>query len=180
MGFIDTLTQRLRPDTLLGIPAIETERLHIAPLTSDDAPQVRSLTDDPAVTGAVDFLPDRFGIEDAQALISSGRHGRDVFLGARERTSGKLVGIVGTHLRPEPTIEIGYWIGGAARGRGYAGEAVGAVIALVARRFPRRLVVAECRPKNVASVGLLQKLGFVDTGEDGHRPGRRVFVWGRG
>lgn len=177
MGFISSITRRLRPDTLLGIPPIETARLRIGPLAPDEAAQVQSLTDDPAVTGAVDFLPDRFGLVDAQALIASGRHGRDVFLGVRERDGGTLVGIVGTHLRTEQAIEIGYWIGGAARGRGYGAEAVGAVITLVANRFPQRLVVAECRPENVASSGLLRKLGFEDTGDEGHRPGRRVFVW---
>lgn len=179
MGFIDSLTRRLRPDTLLGMPTIETMRLRISPLAPDEAAQVRSLTDDPAVTGAVDFLPDRFGMEDAQGLIASGRHGRDVFLGARECESGTLIGIVGTHLRTEQAVEIGYWIGGAARGRGYGTEAVGAVIALVANRFPHRLIVAECRLANTASAGLLRKLGFEDTGDEGHRPGRKVFVWGR-
>ena len=87
-----------------------------------------------------------------------------------------LLRVVGAHLRGEGAVEIGYWIGGAARGRGLGTEAVSATLAFLARRFPRRTVVAECRPANTASWGLLTKLGFRDTGEPGHRPGRRVLV----
>ncbi len=119
------------------------------------------LTDDPAIVGAIDFLPDPFTLTDAEGLIAGGRHGRDRFLGAwmREPGAAPLAGVVGAHLRGEGAIEIGYWIGGAARGRGFGAEAVGGVLALLRRRFPRRAILAECRPGNVASWGLLHKLG---------------------
>ena len=176
--------RRARSDSLLDLPGIETERLAIAPLAPADAAALHRLTDDPAITGAIDFLPDPFTLADAEALIAGGRHGRDRFLGAwlrkdgtregtRERT---LAGVVGAHLRGPGAIEIGYWIGGAARGRGFGAEAVGGVLALLRRRFPRRTIVAECRPGNVASWGLLHKLGFRETGAEGHRPGRRQLA----
>lgn len=170
------LRRGTRWDSLAGFPAIQTARLRIAPLTTPDAADLQALTDDPAITGAVDFLPDRFRLEDAHALIAGTRRGRDVFLGLRERADAALVGVVGTHMRSLEAIEIGYWIGGAARGRGYAGEAVGAVVGLLAQRHPRRLLVAECRRENTASWGLLRKLGFRETGDEGHRPGRRLMV----
>ena len=178
-GFLAFLRTRMRRDSLATLPAIDTPRLCIAPLAPDDAAALQRLTDDPAITGAVDFLPERFGIDDARGLIGSGKRGRDVFLGVRERGEATLVGVVGTHLRALEAIEIGYWIAGSARGRGYAGEAVGAVVRILARDHPRRLVVAECRPDNVASWSLLRKLGFQDTGDEGHRPGRRLMVWRR-
>ncbi|WP_232630185.1 GNAT family N-acetyltransferase [Methylobacterium sp. Leaf118] len=173
--------RRARPDSLLDLPAIETGRLSIGPLAPGDAPALHRLTDDPAITGAVDFLADPFTLEDAQALIAGGRHGRDRFLGVWARAPGPdgatpLLGVVGTHLRGEGAIEIGYWIGGAARGRGFGAEAVGGVLALMRRRFPRRAILAECRPGNVASWGLLHKLGFRETGAEGHRPGRRQLL----
>jgi RimJ/RimL family protein N-acetyltransferase len=170
---------RLRRDTLADLPSLTTERLAIAGLAPDDAEAMRRLTDDPAITGAVDFLPDPFTLADARAMIASGARGRDRFLGAWTRADRSLVGIVGAHLRGEGAVEIGYWIGGAARGRGFGAEAVSGLLDLLGRRFPRRTIVAECRPANTASWGLLTKLGFRDTGDDGHRPGRRVLVWGR-
>ncbi|GJD36685.1 GNAT family N-acetyltransferase [Methylobacterium aerolatum] len=169
-------------DSLADLPRLDTARLRIAGLRPEDADALCRLTDDPAITGAVDFLPAPFTLDDARDLIRGGARATDRFLGAwtREReppdlpVSG-LVGVVGAHLRGAGLIEIGYWMGGAARGRGLAFEAVSALIADLARRFPRRTVVAECRPGNVASWGLLHKLGFVDTGEEGHRPGRRLL-----
>lgn len=168
-------------DTLADLPRIETARLAIAPLQVTDAPALRQLTDDPAITAAVDFLPTPFTLQDAEDLIRSCGRGRDCFLGAWTRdgvpdaASRALAGVVGTHLRGAGTIEIGYWVGGAARGRGFAYEAVSAILDLLGERFPARLIVAECRPTNVASWGLLEKLGFRDTGEEGHRPGRRLL-----
>ncbi|WP_238184464.1 GNAT family N-acetyltransferase [Methylobacterium trifolii] len=174
------LFHRLRRDSLADMPAFETARLSIVALGPADAEALRRLTDDPAITGAVDFLPAPFTLRDAQDLIGSARHGRDRFLGAWAREGRGLVGVVGAHLRGEGAIEVGYWVGGAARGRGFGAEAVAGTLALLARRFPGRSIVAECRPGNVASWGLLHKLGFHDTGEDGHRPGRRVLVRDQG
>ncbi|MCJ2096385.1 GNAT family N-acetyltransferase [Methylobacterium sp. J-072] len=183
-------TIRATRDSLADLPRLETARLSIAALRPEDAQDLRRLTDDPAITAAVDFLPAPFTVRDAEDLIRSGARGQDRFLGAWMRGSGAqdadaeplpaaarsdLVGVVGTHLRGPGAIEIGYWVGGAARGRGFAFEAVSAILGLLARRFPARIIVAECRPGNVASWGLLQKLGFRDTGEEGHRPGRRLL-----
>jgi RimJ/RimL family protein N-acetyltransferase len=141
------------------------------------AEEVRRLTDDPAVTGAVDFLPERVGIEDARRLIRATETGRDVFLGLHEREDRSLVGIVGAHLRALEAIEIGYWVGGSARGRGYGAEGVNAVVRTLAEAYPRRAVVAECRPENVASWNMLHGLGFRPTGDGGQRPGRKLMVW---
>ena len=179
--------RRARSDSLADLPGLDTARLSVAALGPDDAHDLRRLTDDPAITQAVDFLPTPFTLRDAEDLIRSGRQGRgDRFLGAWARGDGSgtgpqrtLVGVVGTHLRGPGAIEIGYWIGGAARGRGFATEAVSAILGLLRSRFPGRTIVAECRPGNVASWGLLHKLGFHDTGEDGHRPGRRLLQYGK-
>lgn len=175
-------TLRVHRASLADLPGIETARLSIAGLRPGDAQELRRLTDDPAITAAVDFLPTPFTLSDAEAMIRSGARGQDRFLGVwthgpeEAGDPGRaLVGVVGTHLRGAGVIEIGYWVGGAARGRGFAHEAVSAIIGALNRAFPARTLVAECRPANVASWNLLRKLGFRDTGEEGHRPGRRLL-----
>lgn len=165
-------------ESLADLPSLETPRLSIDGLRQEDAEALQHLTDDPAITGAIDFLPAPFTLENARDLISAGNRDSDRFLGVRLRDAGgrpPLVGVFGAHLRGPGFLEIGYWIGGAARGRGLAFEAASGLVVLLRRRFPSRTVVAECRPGNTASWGLLHKLGFEDTGEDGHRPGRRVL-----
>jgi len=180
---ISAMFNRSSPrDSLTDLPRLETARLILGGLVPEDAPALARLTDDPAITGAIDFLPEPFTLEDAKGLIHGGNRERDRFLGAWIRGEGgaaALVGVVGAHLRGPGFIEIGYWIGGAARGRGFAFEAVSALAGHLARRFPARTLVAECRPANTASWGLLRKLGFEDTGEEGHRPGRRLLTLAR-
>lgn len=177
MRLLTLLRRGTRWDSLADLAPIETARLSIRPLAPQDADAVRRLTDDPAVIGAVDFLPERFTLDDARGLIRSGRCGRDVFHGAWAQPDGALVAIIGIHMRALEAVEIGYWVGGSARGRGYAAEAVGAVVRSLARRYARRAIVAECRPENAASWQLLHKLGFRPTGDAGHRPGRKILVW---
>ncbi|GJD32702.1 hypothetical protein PMNALOAF_3979 [Methylobacterium adhaesivum] len=163
--------------SLAKLSPVETGRLRLAPLVPGDAEAVRALTDDPAITGAIDFLPSPFTLAAARGLIGPAKVRKDCFLGARTRADNALVAIVGLHLRGDHAVELGYWVGGAARGQGYGSEAVTAAVDLLRQRFPHRFLVAECRPENVASVGLLLKVGFRDTGDEGHRPGRRIFAY---
>lgn len=168
--FFRTLASRY---SLSNLPPHATARLALAPLVQADAEAVQAITNDPAITGAVDFLPDPFTLDHARRLIGKAKPVKDCFLGAK--ADGALVAVIGLHLRGEHGVEIGYWVGGAARGRGYGSEAVAGAVAILRKRFPHRFIVAECRPENAASRGLLMKLGFRDTGDEGHRPGRRIF-----
>ena len=163
------------PASLADLPALVTARLELAPLRIADAPAFQALTDDSAITGAVHFLASPFTLADAEALIRQREQGRDCFIGAWHREDGDLVGTVGTHLRGGDAIEIGYWIASARHGRGYGGEAAGAVIEMLRRGFPARRILAECRRENAASWRLLERLGFRATGDAGIRPGRELL-----
>ncbi|MBM6575754.1 GNAT family N-acetyltransferase [Microvirga sp. SRT01] len=152
---------------------ISTPRLHIRPFGSDEAGDLRRLTDHPAITGPIDFLSSPFDDDAAVALIA--RNGEEeCFLGLWD--GDDLVGCVGVHLRAGERIEIGYWIDAARHGRGYASEGVAAVLHALQGAHPDRRIVAECRPANLASWRLLHKLGFRDTGEAGDRIGRALLM----
>lgn len=148
----------------------------LAPLTADDAPALRALTDDPAITESISFLKSPFTLADAQALIRANLSGEDCFLGVRRRADRGLVAVIGAHLRGEGAAEIGYWVGAGYQGQGYATEALAALIARIADTMPERQIMAECRPENIGSVRVLEKLGFQRTGAAGIRPGRVVFA----
>lgn len=82
----------------------------------------------------------------------------------------RMIGHVGYHgdpgvnakRRPDG-VEIGYQIFEAYRGRGYATEAVRALIEY-ARGEGMNVVVASVAPDNDPSLAILRKLGFVETG----------------
>jgi RimJ/RimL family protein N-acetyltransferase len=148
----------------------------LAPLKDEDAPALRALTDNPAITDAISFLKSPFTLDDAMGLIRANGAPEDCFLGVRRRADRALIAVIGAHLRGESTVEVGYWVGAAYQRQGYATEALGALIAKIADAMPGRQIIAECRPENRASVRVLEKLGFQTTGASGVRPGREVFA----
>lgn len=133
------------------------------------------MTDHPTVTSLVHFLPQPFTEADAVRLIRGAGDGRDCFFGGWCR-DGKLAAVVGTHLRREDEVEIGYWVHADLHGQGYATEAASALLGQLRQAFPRRRIVAECRAENSASWHVLEKLGFRSPGEEGQRPGRLRLI----
>lgn len=78
-----------------------------------------------------------------------------------ERASGLVVGSLGLFWPPaEGVVELGYGIVASRRGRGYAPEAVGALVAQAFTSPEVRLVFATVEPVNPASVRVLEKSGF--------------------
>ncbi|HLY57732.1 MAG TPA: GNAT family N-acetyltransferase [Stellaceae bacterium] len=147
---------------LARLGPIATARLDLRRLRAADAVALQAVTDDPAIAGAISFLPLPFTLADAAALIARAESGEDLFVGVWENP-GELAGVVGVHLRGGGEIEIGYWIGRRFQGSGYAAEAAGAVIGQVRAAAPGRRIVAQCRPGNAASLRVLDRLGFVLT-----------------
>jgi RimJ/RimL family protein N-acetyltransferase len=93
----------------------------------------------------------------------------DATLGPMQVTvtdSGRIVGGVGFLSSPEAdgSVEIGYGLAPSAQGRGYATEAVHALVAL-ARAQGASSVVAMTEPDNAASHRVLERCGFVPDGE---------------
>ena len=156
----------------LDLPEMVTRRLRLRMLGRDDAEDLRRLTDDPVVLGAIHFLPDPFCLNDAEALIVGAGDGRDRFMGGRLASDGTLAVACGVHLHGEDAVEIGYWVDTTHAGQGLAFEAAQALLSALRTAMPHRRLIAECRRENGASWHLLHKLGFRPTGELGRRPGR--------
>lgn len=141
-------------------------------------PALQAMTDHPVITDAIHFLPASFTVAEAERLIEGAGDGRDRFVGAWRAGDPGMVAVVGTHLRGDGEVEIGYWVRADCHGQGYASEAVAAVLVMLRDRFPGRRVIAECKPENTASWQLLGKLGFRPTGDAGLRPDRQHLVLG--
>lgn len=128
------------------------------------------------ITGVIQFLKSPFTLADALDLIENRPSGVDRFLGIRLRGSDQLVGVTGAGFTEDGKIEIGYWIGTSFQRAGYAQEAARALGEVLARQFPERTIIAECKKDNRASWHILQKIGLKPTGEAGRCPGRERFV----
>ncbi|GBQ06599.1 GNAT family N-acetyltransferase [Saccharibacter floricola] len=161
----------------LEMPALHTERFTLRPLTKQDATVLTELTNHKDITEVVHFLPTPFTRADADALLDVTREEGGQFLGVCFHGNVSLVAVIGVHPRGDDQVEIGYWVHPAQYRRGIAYEAVSAALEALTHNVPQRQIIAECRAENRPSWQLLEKLGFVATGEYGLRPGRHVFVW---
>ena len=144
---------------------LETERLRLRHLTSADAPLMVELLNDP------DFIrniADRGvrTLEQARQYILAGpaasyeQHGFGLDL-VESRQSGLGVGICGLLRRDcHPDVELGFAFLPAARGQNYAFEAGRAALDFGIRSLGFTRIVALTAPDNMASIRVLEKLGF--------------------
>jgi RimJ/RimL family protein N-acetyltransferase len=162
-----TLLERI-DDTFQGarqerrIPVLKTARLVVRAPRPTDATRVAELANDRRIAESTARIPHPYTLADAELWIDSTNRtaSEATFL---IETGGEVIGACGFDLR-ETGPEIGYWIGVAFWGNGYASEAAQAVIdhAFRERRFDALL--AGARVTNPASRRVLEKCGFQWTG----------------
>ena len=147
---------------------LETPRLLLRPFGPGDAARVHLVYSDPEVmryvaTGAMESIAitERL-LDDYEA--HQRRHGYS-FWAVIERASGALIGDAGLYRTPTGEVELGYTLGVAWWGRGYATEAAGCWLATAFDALAITEVVALAEPANVASLHVLQKLGMRRAGE---------------
>jgi len=91
------------------------------------------------------------------------------FLAIEHAASGRVIGEAGFLERFAPsgdrrTPEAGWALDGSARGKGYAGEAMAAILAWGDERFERTICVIS--PQNAPSIALAGRLGYLEIGEE--------------
>ncbi len=103
---------------------------------------------------------------DAQEFCERARFGEGhrFAITAPEEKGAPLVGLIGIDPTSDDGVELGYWIGEAWQGRGFATEAGRAVLAIT-DALNIESVEAGHFLDNPASGHVLRKLGFDETGE---------------
>jgi RimJ/RimL family protein N-acetyltransferase len=127
-----------------------------------DVAALPGLVDDAEIRRWLEILPDPYTTTDAEEYISGGHVDATAGTGVRLAVvvGGRLAGSVEMRLRGSGNAEIGYWVAGAARGRGVASTAARvlsdfAFAALGVRRVELNAAVA-----NAASCRVAEKAGF--------------------
>ena len=150
-----------------GPERIETERLVLRRPRREDAEAIFArYASDAAVTRYLSW-PRHETVETTRTfLVHADEEWEREPAGAyliESRESGELLGGTGLHFDAPDRATTGYVLARDAWGRGYATEAVRAVVELAHRLGVERLV-AHCHPENVASCRVLEKGGFVREG----------------
>lgn len=173
----------MRADT--DFDRIETERLVLRRSRPEDAETISSYRSDPEVhrmQGWERTDPDgvRADIEE-MGERSPGEPGGWVQFSVRERDTGQLVGDVGISLADgEPgVVKVGYTISPSSQRRGYATEAVGALVDYAFGTLGADVVRAYASADNVPSIRVAEHVGmtlierFTGHDEDGEWTGVR-------
>ena len=141
---------------------LTTPRLLLRPLTLDDVDAHHSMVgSDPAVTWKREARSREASAEALRGYVAHWeQHGFGVWA-VIERTTDRLLGHAGLqHLEDGEEVEISYYLGKPAWGRGYATEAGQAALDHGFGPLGLRRIVAVVRPGNVGSKRVLSKLGF--------------------
>lgn len=149
---------------------LETERLVLRPLRRDDAGPIALFSGEFKVAGMHMTIPHPYPPGAAEALIERSltdpgddQHFAVAFAEDEER---KLIGLMLLRRRPRaPSARIGYWIGSPFWGRGYATEAAGAVVDHAFADETLEEIETLVNQDNPASIRVLEKLGFRQSGE---------------
>jgi RimJ/RimL family protein N-acetyltransferase len=137
---------------------LETERLVLRAPRLEDAKAIAVLANDRRVAENTARIPHPYRVADAAEWISAAN------MQAGERTllitrNGGVIGACGLELRDEMP-ELGYWLGVPYWGKGYATEAVRALIDHAFDELGHETLVAGARVTNPASRRVLEKCGF--------------------
>lgn len=162
-----------------GRPTILTDRLVLRPFRETDAAAVARLCGDREIASTTLLIPHPYALGDAEGWIAthaaSFGAGRGVDFAVSLRTTGELVGAVGLRIEPEHgRAEIGYWIGRAHWGLGYASEAGKGALRYAFELRGLNRVYAYHFARNPASGRVMEKMGM-------RREGimrRHVLKWG--
>ena len=153
----------------MEIPVLETERLILRGNTLEDFPAFAAMWADPDVTRFIGGVP--LGEEDAWAkflrvaghwaLLGYG------FWAVVEKAGGKRIGeagVLGMKRDLVPSFhdvpELGWGLLPQAQGKGYAGEAMRAILGWAETRFGKVRMVCIIDPDNAPSLRLAARLGF--------------------
>ena len=138
---------------------IETSRLRLRAIAASDWPAILAYMADPHVTA---FLPGGVLDEQAARAFALKQSGDDrQAVAVVEKASGQLIGHMPFHAWLGPrTFEIGWALGRAHQGNGYATEAGRALLGHAFGSLKAHRVVATCQPENTASWRVAEKLGL--------------------
>ena len=155
---------------------LKTRRLVLRSAGPQDAAVIADRINDYDIARMTTRVPFPYTLGDAQGFLSAAEP-CDERRFLIEHWEFGPIGMVGFHQASPQwsesgcalSPEIGYWLGRTFWGRGFATEAVQAALDWAASRWGRRAVTSGHFADNPASGRVLEKAGFLYTGEVQHR-----------
>lgn len=152
-------------DTIDDAYVLETERLEIRWPRLADAGLIERLAGDQAVAETTALIPHPYPPGAAGEYIFAARLANAegtglVLVITPRRKPREVMGVIGLHTGDRPEPFIGYWLGRAFWGRGYATEASCAMVDTLFKTSDASGLTSDVRITNPASRRVLEKCGF--------------------
>jgi RimJ/RimL family protein N-acetyltransferase len=147
------------------LPTLETSHLRLRWLTSADVPSLYEIFGDPEVCRYWS-RPHLRDVSEAGALlaeIENGATSRTLSQwGIATRTENRIIGTctLTSFSLEHRRAEVGFALGRASWGRGYASEALHALLRYAFESLDLRRLEADVDPRNSRSIRVLERLGF--------------------
>lgn len=145
-------------------PVLETPRLRLRQVFRADKTDLYEATNDPRVVKYEPWGP--YGMQETEAMVENildqMKCGLCTEWAIERKDDAKVLGLI--HLNNvdffNRSAEVGYWLVRHCWGKGYATEAVQALIRFAVSDLKLDEVVAVCHPENKASLRVLEKAGM--------------------
>lgn len=147
---------------------LETQRLILAPVEPPDASDLWFAVDTSRghLERWLPWVPFNTDLDASwrycEASANDWDHSRALRFTIRDRVNRRFLGVVGleslAHLHQ--SAELGYWLRADGARRGYMTEAAGATLQWAFKRLNAHRVRVAAATDNVASLGVIRKLGF--------------------
>jgi RimJ/RimL family protein N-acetyltransferase len=147
-----------------SIPVLETARLILRAPRLGDAKGIAALANDRHIAENTARIPHPYKPTDAKDWICGANKNPSEEQYVVTLANGALIGACGLELRDSPAPAIGYWLGQAFWRKGFATEAVRALIDHAFGDLDHEELHASARVTNPASRHVLEKCGFQWTG----------------
>lgn len=160
---------RSNPYGIFCMPDISTERLLLRRMTMKDAQDIFEYSRDPLVAQHVLWDAQKHISEAKEYIRYMNRRYRDDMpssWGVIDKASGRLVGTIGymMHSEENASVEVGYSLARWVWGKGYATEALRAVIDYTFETMDVNRIEAQHEIDNPASGRVMEKCGMTKEG----------------
>jgi RimJ/RimL family protein N-acetyltransferase len=147
-----------------SIPVLETTRLILRAPRLGDAKAIAALANDRQVAENTARIPHPYRIADAKTWIVGANKTADGESYVITLADGTFIGSCSLAMRDGPAREVGYWLGQPFWRKGYATEAVRALVDHAFGDLDHEALQSSARVTNPASRRVLEKCGFQWTG----------------
>lgn len=138
---------------------LRTRRLVLRPVRMADAAEIAVLANDRHIAEMTSRIPHPYGLEDAEDFLSD--LGEERVFAVRTAGRGVLLGCAGLKPVGRPgALELGYWLGRAHWGQGFATETAQVLLDHAFQALGVAQVEVRCRVVNGASRRVIGKCGF--------------------